>query len=145
MPGATTKGVPYILGGDPAADIDAVMQALAEWVDARPGVSAHTTAERDALAGADLWDNRVIWNKTTARLERFNDATDTWLPATSTVVLDFGEAADISASAPGDVADAGATGEIADAGHKHAREAAPLDSTTQTTRRFTRLFLFGGS
>lgn len=122
MPGATAKGAPYILGGDPAADIDAVMQALAEWVDARPGVSGLSTAERDALAGADLWDNRVIWNKTTARLERFNDATDTWLPAGAT--LDFGEVGDISASAPGDAADAGATGEVADAGHRHAREAA---------------------
>lgn len=36
--------------------------------------------------------------------------------------LDFGEAGDISASAPGDTAAAGSTGEVADAGHRHARE-----------------------
>lgn len=35
--------------------------------------------------------------------------------------LDFGEAGDIGASAPGDAAAAGATGEIADAGHVHPR------------------------
>ncbi len=40
--------------------------------------------------------------------------------------LDFGEVGDISASALGDTALAGATGEIADAGHRHAREANPM-------------------
>lgn len=125
MPGTTAKGVPYAQGGDAAATIDDTMQALANVVDARPGVSPLTTAQRDALAGADLWDGRVIWNKTTARLERYILGTNTWVEAIASVVLDFGEVGDISASAPGDAAAAGATGEVADAGHRHAREAAP--------------------
>lgn len=81
MPGSTSKGAPYSLGSDTAATIDDSMKALAEWVDARPGVSPITTAARDALAGADLWDGRVIWNLTTARLERYNAGTTSWLPA----------------------------------------------------------------
>lgn len=46
--------------------------------------------------------------------------------------LDFGEVGDISASAPGDTAAAGASGEVADAAHRHAREAAPTTDWGET-------------
>jgi hypothetical protein len=78
MPGTTPRGAPFSLGSDTADTIDTTMEALARWADARPGVSPLTTAQRDALAGADLWDGRVIWNITTARLERYNAGTATW-------------------------------------------------------------------
>lgn len=81
MPSTTAKGVPYSLGTDTADTIDTTMQALAEWVDARPGVSPLTTAARDAIVATDLWDGRVIWNNTTAKLERYNAGTTSWLSA----------------------------------------------------------------
>lgn len=73
MPGATAKGVPYSQGGDAASTIDTSMQGLAEWVDARPGVSALSTAQRNALAGADLWQDRVILNTDTGQFERLTN------------------------------------------------------------------------
>lgn len=53
---------------------------------------------------------------------------ETWVEITNVAggALDFGEAADISASDFGDTAAAGATGEVADAGHRHPREANPV-------------------
>ncbi|MFN8621169.1 MAG: hypothetical protein U0869_10535 [Chloroflexota bacterium] len=51
-------------------------------------------------------------------------AWSTW--ATLGTTLTFGAAGDISASAPGDAAAAGATGKVTDAGHRHPREAAPV-------------------
>lgn len=80
MPGTTGKGVPYSLGTDAASTIDNTMQSLAEWVDGRPGVAPLSTAQRDALAGADLWDGRVIWNNTLAQLERYSAGSAKWLP-----------------------------------------------------------------
>lgn len=79
MPGTTVKGVPYSIGSDPAASIDTTMQKLAEWVDGRPGIAPMTTTQRDALAGADLWDGRVILNTTKIVLERYNLATTAWV------------------------------------------------------------------
>lgn len=78
MPGSTTKGVPFALGADTADTIDTTMQSLAEWVDARPGVSALTTVQRDALAAVDKWDGRLIFNLTTGRPERYNLGVTTW-------------------------------------------------------------------
>jgi hypothetical protein len=76
----TAKGYPFPATAD-ANDVPADMQALAEKVDTRPGVSALTTAARDALAGAELWDGRVIYNLTAARLERYNATVLAWQPA----------------------------------------------------------------
>lgn len=79
---ATPKGAPFPAATS-ANDVPADIQALATWTDARPGVSPLTTAARDALTGADLWDGRVIYNLTTAQLERYNAtlATPAWQPA----------------------------------------------------------------
>lgn len=109
MPGATAKGVPYSQGADAASTIDTTMQALAEWIDARPGLSALTTVQRDALAGADLWDGRVIWNKTTARLERFNTGTATWIAAMAAPDLSNVDAQTLDGLDSTDFALAGAT------------------------------------
>jgi hypothetical protein len=79
MAGTTPKGVPYATGGDAASDIDARMQALAEWVDARPGTANLTTIQRDALAAPDLWEGKRIWNLTDKRFE-YRTAAGLWVP-----------------------------------------------------------------
>jgi hypothetical protein len=76
----TPKGAPYPAATD-ANDVPADLQALATWVDARPGVSPLTTAQRDALTGADLWDGRVIFNLTAVQLERYDAAATVWRTA----------------------------------------------------------------
>lgn len=78
MPGSTGKGAPYSLGTDAAATIDDTMQRLAEWADGRPGVSPLSTVQRDGLVGVELWDGRIIWNTTTAQLERYSTGTAAW-------------------------------------------------------------------
>ena len=82
----TTKGVPYPTPGDPD-DVPADLYALAAWVDAQPGIATLTTTARDALAGAELWEGRVIYNDTTNRLEQYDGAA--WTPvALSPELLD---------------------------------------------------------
>jgi hypothetical protein len=117
VPATTAKGYPYPVAGD-NNNVPADIQALATYVDARPGVSPLTTAQRDALAGVDLWNGRVIWNTTTGQLERYNGAT--WGAAAPGAT--FGAVGDIAASAVADTAAAGASGKVADASHRHARE-----------------------
>lgn len=80
MPGQTLRGIPYSLGTDAASTIDNTMQALAEKVDSAPGIAPLTTTQRIALAGAELWDGRVIWNSTLAQLERYSAGSTKWLP-----------------------------------------------------------------
>jgi hypothetical protein len=76
----TPRGYPYPAAAD-ANDVPADLQALAQKNDDRPGISPLTTAARDALAGTDLWDGRVIYNLTTSRLERYNAAVPAWQSA----------------------------------------------------------------
>ena len=72
MPGTTAKGVPYPLGTDAAATLDTTGESLADWVDARPGVATVTTAQRNALTGAGLWQGRTVWNSSVGRLEVYD-------------------------------------------------------------------------
>lgn len=73
----TSRGVPMAENSD-AADIAARVNAVADVVHDRPGVSALTTVQRDALSGSDLWDGRVILNTTTDQLQSYDLATTTW-------------------------------------------------------------------
>lgn len=77
MPDLTTKGVPYANPADPN-DLTLHTQGLADWIDAHPGVSPLTTAQRDALTGGALWDGRVIFNLTTTQLERYDAGAAVW-------------------------------------------------------------------
>ena len=72
MPSTTAKGVPYPVGTDAAASIDTIVQSLADWVNAAPGIASVTTAERNALTGAALWNGRIVYNNQTVRLEMYN-------------------------------------------------------------------------
>jgi hypothetical protein len=74
MPSTTTKGVPYPLGSDAAAELDTIVQSLAQWVDDNPGIASMTTTARNALTSAEEWVSRVIYNSTTSALERYNGA-----------------------------------------------------------------------
>jgi hypothetical protein len=63
-------------GGEAAdgpSQIGALADRIAEILD------PHTTAERDALAGDDLWTGRALWNSTTAAWEVYNGAA--WVKA----------------------------------------------------------------
>jgi hypothetical protein len=76
----TAKGYPYPATTD-SNNVPADLQSLAEKNDDRPGISPLTTSARDGLTGADLWDGRVIFNLTAARLERYNAAVPAWQAA----------------------------------------------------------------
>lgn len=75
MPSSTAKGAPYPVGTDNAADLDVIVQDLAQWVDEHPGVTPMTTAARDALTGADLWPGRMIYNTTTGKYQSYTGTT----------------------------------------------------------------------
>ncbi|GAB3867417.1 hypothetical protein GCM10028801_41370 [Nocardioides maradonensis] len=64
----TPKGAPYPVGTAPN-DVPTDLEALADWVDAHPGITTFTTAARDVLTGVDVWAGRVIFNSTTQQLE----------------------------------------------------------------------------
>lgn len=74
----TSRGVPMAQGTD-SADIAARLNPVAQVVHDRPGVSALTTAQRNALAGAELWDGRVITNLTIDRLQRYDAGLGAWV------------------------------------------------------------------
>lgn len=74
----TSRGVPLAESTDPA-DIAARVNPVAQLVHDRPGVSALTTTERNALTGVELWDGRVILNTTADRLQRWDAGTATWV------------------------------------------------------------------
>lgn len=65
----TTKGYPYP-ADNAATDVPGDVQLLAEAVDAAPGIASLTQAQIDALAVAQKWAGRVIWNQTTLTLQR---------------------------------------------------------------------------
>lgn len=73
----TSRGVPMAEGSD-AADIAGRVNPVAQIVHDRPGVSAFTTAQRNALAGSDLWAGRVIFNTTTQAHEVYRSDLDEW-------------------------------------------------------------------
>lgn len=59
----------YPAAGDPN-NVPLDMQRMAEDVEnLAPGISVLTTVQRDALAGAQLWTGRTIFNSTTAQHE----------------------------------------------------------------------------
>ena len=67
-----------------------------------------TTAMRNNLAGADLWEGRVISNTTTIRLDRYDADSGQWyefayvfqVPASSQVIKSFGSDAERDAGIP---------------------------------------------
>lgn len=67
----------------PAVDADynfppEVRGALAKSAELKHLIVPMTTTQRNNLAGADLWDGRVILNTTTDRLNRYDEGTTSW-------------------------------------------------------------------
>lgn len=87
MPATTTRGVPYPEATD-NNNTPADLQALAEWVDAAPGIAVVTTTQRDALL---VWVGRHVWNTTTGQLERWNGAA--WVPGVDAIPSSLVDAA----------------------------------------------------
>lgn len=67
----TPRGVPHPVAADPN-DVPSDIEALAEWVDSNPGVLVVTTAQRNALLGADRWVGRVVYNTEFHTLDCWN-------------------------------------------------------------------------
>ena len=70
----TTKGYPYPQGSD-AVDVPGDIQALADAVDASPGVTSYTSTQIAALTAGEKWAGRVIWNSTAGKLQVSNGST----------------------------------------------------------------------
>jgi hypothetical protein len=87
----TAKGLPYPASSSPV-DVPADIAALANKVDAFEG--PFTTTQRDALPVAERWVGRLIWNSTTARVERWTGTV--WVLGASVVTQ-----ADIDTAAVG--------------------------------------------
>lgn len=78
MAGTTTQVlIPYPSATD-NNNVPADIQALANRLDAVPGIETLTTAARDALAGAQKWDGRLIYNSTTKTLQRYDSTATAW-------------------------------------------------------------------
>lgn len=73
-----SRGAPYPLGTD-ANNTAADIEALAGWVNDRPGVAALTTTQRNALTGVELWDGRAILNTTLDKFQRYDAGLVTWV------------------------------------------------------------------
>lgn len=89
--GTTARGVPFVDGTDLVSAYPAADEAQAEWVNDHPGTTPMTTVERNALAGAELWAGRTIYNTTTGTLETYDGSDwlggwETYLAATLTAV-----------------------------------------------------------
>ena len=66
----TPRGYPYPGPTDPN-DVPGDLEALAQEIDGSPGIAVLTTAERNALGGAELWTGRTIYNATTNQPELY--------------------------------------------------------------------------
>lgn len=87
MPVLTTKlGLSTPVAADPN-NVPADLLTLASRLDAVPGIEILTTTQRDALAAAQRWTGRVIWNATTARPEVWNGAAWVRVPVVPGVTL----------------------------------------------------------
>lgn len=82
-----------------------------------------------ATAPSSPVEGQLYYNSVDHKAYIYNGSS--WKALDENVALDFGESADIAASAPGDTAAAGSTGEVADAGHRHARESFATTASTQ--------------
>lgn len=74
----TSRGVPMAEDSD-AADIAARVNPVAQLHHDRPGVSPLTTTQRNALAGSELWDGRVIYNTILDRLQYYDLTAAAWV------------------------------------------------------------------
>lgn len=128
----TSRGVPMVEATDPA-DIAARVNPVAQLAHDRPGVSALTTTQRNALAGAELWDGRVILNTTTDRINRYDLGTTTWIEIADTSQIAALLASAGTATNVGPTASRGVSGSAARADHVHIGAATQVHNPTVTS------------
>lgn len=80
----TDLGYPYPVGSD-TTDVPADIQALAQAVDAAPGVPRLTQTQIDALTTTQKRAGRIVFNTTTGKHQRSNGSTWENLPDRITV------------------------------------------------------------
>lgn len=74
----TTKGqIPLPDGAEPN-NVPLHLLNIANRIDAILGVEPFTTAQRDALAAAQKWDGRIIWNSTVVEHQGWNATSSAW-------------------------------------------------------------------
>lgn len=79
MPSTTPKGqLSYPLANDPN-NVPADIQTLVTRLDNILGVETFTTTQRDALAAAQRWDGRVIWNSTLRTHQGWDNNVGQWV------------------------------------------------------------------
>lgn len=130
--GFTARNVPYFDDTLQAANIGDGIVALTTWINLHPGVSVETTTSRNALAGADLWDGRIIWNQTTLQLEKYDTGSATWRAAAPTTGL---ASTVVGPDNNGAAASVGTSGLAARADHDHGTPAI-VGGTLPTTQAF---------
>lgn len=95
MPSSTTKLQLSIPLGSEDNDTPAAISALATRLDDVPGIESFTTTNRDALASAQKWTGRVIFNTTVGKLQMYTGSAwvgitlDTELATTNTNVTNL--------------------------------------------------------
>jgi len=95
MPTSTTKLQLSVPLGTEDNDTVAALDALADRLDEVPGIESFTTTNRDALASAQKWTGRVIFNTTVGKLQMYTGSTwvgitlDTELATTNTNVTNL--------------------------------------------------------
>lgn len=72
----TALGVPYFDDTDQPAGFSQ-QQALAEFLDANPGIGSFTQTQINAFTTAEKRAGRVVWNQTTQTLQRSDGSTFT--------------------------------------------------------------------
>lgn len=122
----TSKGYPYPIDTD-SADVPSDVQALAEAVDAAPGVSSLTQTQIDALTAGQKWAGRIIWNQTTSKLQRSNGSAFTDIPTVADVAVLTSDTPQATGTA---AVGTGATAARSD--HVHALATSPALSGTPT-------------
>ena len=94
----TTKGYPYPQGSDDV-DVPGDIQALADAVDASPGVTSYTSTQLAGLSAGAKWAGRVVWNSTTSKLQVSNGST--FSDVDTSVALASTNPAALGVAAPG--------------------------------------------
>lgn len=90
----TALGVPYFDDTDQPAGFSQ-QQALAEYLDANPGIGSFTQTQIDAFTVTEKRAGRTVWNQTTQTLQRSNGSTfsDVGSPLSSASPQALGSAA----------------------------------------------------
>lgn len=75
--GTTPKGYPY---PEPSAanNVAQHLKDIVDVLDGVPGISTFTTAQRDALSGAQKWNGRVIYNSTLDEIQVYSAVLASW-------------------------------------------------------------------